>query len=226
MISKYEIDGLKVYKYILDAILSNMYILIRNSVAYIVDPHISREADDLLQQEEVNKVWIILTHEHYDHISGVNHLKERYECVVVGSVGAQKNVPNPLRNMSACFMAMMTNRDEDTVHKARELLDEDYGCQVDIAFEKEHLLETEGLSFQLVETPGHSQGSICIIVNDAYIFTGDSLVDGNPIITKLPGGSRKDYQRITKPFLERLAKDMIVFPGHGMEGRLCDFEIV
>ena len=76
-----------------------------------------------------------------------------------------------------------------------------------------------------METPGHSPGSICILINDKYIFSGDSLVDGNKVITRLPGGSRKDYNQITKPFLEGLSEDSIIFPGHGQEGCIKDFQI-
>ena len=57
------------------------------------------------------------------------------------------------------------------------------------------------------------------------MFTGDTIVDGKRIITKLPGGSRKDYAEITKPYLESLDLDIIVFPGHGKEKRLQEFDL-
>ena len=78
------------------------------------------------------------------------------------------------------------------------------------------------LQLVLRETPGHSTGSICIEVNKKYIFTGDSLVDGAKIITRLPGGSKKAYKEITKPYLDSLNKDVVVFPGHGNEGLIED----
>ena len=81
------------------------------------------------------------------------------------------------------------------------------------------------LKIRLIHTPGHSPGSICILINDKYIFTGDGLVEGNKVITKLPGGDRKKYNEITKPFLEKLSNQVVVFPGHGDEGVMRDFRI-
>lgn len=226
MISKYEIKGTKVYKFVLDAIRSNMYIMIRNGVACIIDPHICEEADALLKRESINKIKVLLTHEHYDHILGVNHFKEHYECVVIGSDSAKKNTPYPVKNLSAYYKALLITQDEETIHKAEQIFSEDYSCQVDVGFDKEYVLDFEGLDLKLVATPGHSKGSICIVVDERYVFSGDSLVDGKEIITRLPGGSKKDYQNVTKPFLESLSKETIVFPGHGEEGEIIRFEIV
>lgn len=226
MLSKYEIDGTQVYKYVLDAIDSNMYIWIRDNEACVIDPHINEDADEMLQQADVEKVWIILTHEHCDHILGVNHFRSHFDCTIIGSATAKDNVVNPSKNLSAYYRALLIDKDEETIQRAEQIFSEDYCCQVDIGFEKEYLFDCKGIKLHMIETPGHSTGSICIVVNDKYIFTGDSLVDGNPIITRLPGGSKKDYKNVTKPFLEGLSKDMIVFPGHGMEGRMSNFEIV
>lgn len=225
MLSRYEIDGTKVYKYVLDAIYSNMYIFIKDEIACVIDPHICEEADILLKNKSVKKLWIILTHEHYDHILGVNYYRERYDCTVVGSVGTKENAPIPTKNLSAYYRALLIDQDEETIHRAEQIFSDDYGCQVDVGFEKEYLLDVAGVQLRLVETPGHSKGSICIVANQDYVFTGDSLVNGKEIITRLPGGSKRDYRNITKPFLENLSKDMIVFPGHGPEDKMSCFEI-
>ena len=225
MLSKYEIDGTRVYRYVLDAIDANMYIFVREGLACIIDPHIDVEADSLLKQESVKKIWIILTHEHCDHILGVNYYKEHYECVVVGSAATKENTPQPSKNLAAYYRALLIDQDENTIQKAEQLFSEDYACQVDVGFEKEYMIDVAGITLRMIETPGHSKGSICIFANENYIFTGDSLVDGNVIITRLPGGSKRDYLNITQPFLEGLSKDMVVFPGHGVEGIMSDFEI-
>lgn len=73
-----------------------------------------------------------------------------------------------------------------------------------------------------VSTPGHTAGSCCIIWNDTTVFTGDSLLLNTPTITRLPGGSTKQYKNITLPFLKSLPRDMFVLPGHGPEFRMAD----
>ena len=67
---------------------------------------------------------------------------------------------------------------------------------------------------RLYSTPGHSLGSICAVVDDKCIFTGDSLLNV-PVVTKLPGGSKKDYFEKTKVFFSKFDDDILVFPGHG-----------
>lgn len=226
MLSRYTINGMQVYKYILEPISSNMFIMIKNQEACVIDPHVSADADDLLKRMGVEKIYIILTHEHYDHISGVNHFREIWECVVIGNAATKEYLPNPKKNLSAFFKSMFFGKDEEIIKKAESVFDEGYACDADIGFDCVYQFFWNDYELRLVETPGHSKGSICILIDDKYIFTGDSLVDGAPIITRLPGGSKKDYLNITKPFLEQLPKDLIVFPGHGAEGELCDFQIV
>ncbi|TRM77231.1 MBL fold metallo-hydrolase, partial [Sulfolobus sp. A20-N-F8] len=65
---------------------------------------------------------------------------------------------------------------------------------------------------KIIETPGHTMGSICILAN-GYIFTGDTLFYGTVGRTDI-GGSEK----LLRDSLERLKKlpdELIVYPGHG-----------
>ncbi|MCR4605462.1 MAG: MBL fold metallo-hydrolase [Eubacterium sp.] len=82
-------------------------------------------------------------------------------------------------------------------------------------------------NIRTISTPGHSDCSQCIeirlsedIKNDAVsapitVFTGDSLVNGHPVITRFPSGSKKIYKNITLPYLESLPSDTLILPGHG-----------
>ena len=76
--------------------------------------------------------------------------------------------------------------------------------------------------FVFTFTPGHSNGGCCINWNDTVIFVGDSLLQIFPVITRLPGGSMKQYKNITLPFLKSLSKDLVVLPGHGPTFRMAD----
>lgn len=225
MISQYTIDNVKVYKYVMPIITSNMYILIMDKQALIIDPNESEEAMELLEDCGVTDITILLTHEHFDHISGVNSFREKWPCKVYGNNQCKEMVEDPAKNLAAFFMAMFISKPEEERRIAQSLFAEDYACQVDVGFEKEYNMKFKGLSVKMIDTPGHSSGSICILVDDKYIFSGDSLVEGNKVITRLPGGSRKEYNQITRPFLESLSEDIIVFPGHGTEGYLKDFEL-
>ncbi len=225
MICKYKIADREVYKFVMPLITSNMYIITGDKRALVIDPNASEEAEQLLKDIGVEHVTIILTHEHFDHISGVNYFRERWQCHVIGSQVCQQYVKEPTKNMSAFFMAMFITRSEEEQQLAQETWSENYRCEVDESFVEELQMEWEGMTLRLKDTPGHSMASICIMVDNQYIFTGDSLVEGAKIVTRLPGGNKQLYRDVTKPFLESLDKRMIVFPGHGEESVLEELEI-
>ncbi len=81
------------------------------------------------------------------------------------------------------------------------------------AADGEVLHVSENLGIRFIHTPGHSPESMCIIVNDLGIFTGDTLFVGECGRTDLPGGNSEDlYSSFEK--LRRLNPNLKVFPGH------------
>ena len=115
---------------------------------------------------------------------------------------------------------------------AEEIFRNDYSCTADSDFEGSYSFNWENLKLVLVETPGHSQGSICV---EAYsesepkkllaLATGDSLVEGNKVITRLPGGDKKAYKERTFKYLESFSGNTTVLPGHGEISLLKDLEL-
>jgi hydroxyacylglutathione hydrolase len=72
---------------------------------------------------------------------------------------------------------------------------------------------TNDLVLRFVHTPGHSPESMCIVINDFALITGDTLFIGECGRTDLPGGSAEDlYESFTK--LRKLNPKLIVYPGH------------
>ncbi|MBI2082640.1 MAG: MBL fold metallo-hydrolase [Deltaproteobacteria bacterium] len=64
-----------------------------------------------------------------------------------------------------------------------------------------------------IHTPGHTPGSTCYLVEDLYLFTGDTLFQGNCGRCDLPGGdSRELFQSLQK--LKGLDPTIKVYPGH------------
>ena len=84
-----------------------------------------------------------------------------------------------------------------------------------IVMADEKLMAIIGLDVWFKHIPGHSKGSNIIIINDSFVFTGDSLMNDNPIITRFPGSDHKKYVNYTLPILESLDRNLYVFPGHG-----------
>ena len=98
----------------------------------------------------------------------------------------------------------------------------EYAYHADITFDTEYTFHWNNTIFHFISTPGHSPGSCCILINDELIVTGDSLLSEYPVITRFPGGSTKDYQEKTLPYLKSLNKELIVLPGHGKICKLSE----
>lgn len=192
---------------------SRMYIIVFIDIAVIIDPNTDEEAFLFLEKRQITHCYIILTHEHYDHISGVNKFRERFNCTVICSKKCGENIKAAKKNLAAYFDVLLTC---SNLKMPTGFLFEDYNysCTADIVFQEKYILNLGSDELILTETPGHSEGSICIVMDNVILFSGDSLLNV-PVITKLPGGSRKEYEQITLPYLRELSKSLIVYPGHG-----------
>ena len=195
---------------------SRMYVLIHNNNALMVDPCIDNEMMVYLKESGVDKLTIIPTHEHYDHISGVNWLKKAFDCTVICNRSCAENMNNPKKNFSAMFEAMFLNNPEK-LRQVKLLSVKGYSCTADVTFEDSYKMDWHDHTIHIISVPGHSNGSQCVLLDDDWIFTGDSLLRDNPVITRLPGGCKKDYENITQPILNKVCKGRTVFPGHGAE---------
>jgi hydroxyacylglutathione hydrolase len=69
------------------------------------------------------------------------------------------------------------------------------------------------LNLEVLYTPGHSEDSICLIVNRESIITGDTLFVGNCGRVDLPGSNpEKMYDSLSK--VANLDDSLVVYPGH------------
>ncbi len=69
------------------------------------------------------------------------------------------------------------------------------------------------VSLNVIHTPGHSPGGICLL-GDGNLFTGDTLFVGGIGRTDLPGASMGQFMASIKERLLVLPGDTIVWPGH------------
>lgn len=221
----FQIADCELQSFSFDPIDSRMYILIASKQALIIDPCIDATALQLLKCKNVNDVIVIPTHEHYDHISGVNWVKENFKCNVIANEQCAKNMTNPRNNASSHFEALFIFASEEVRTKLAEQNIQPYICMADEVFSKYVCFTWQEHRVEIQETPGHSKGSVCIIIDDKYVFTGDSLIRGFQTITRLPGGSKSEFVEVTLPFLKDLPQSSIIFPGHGEAGYKHEFSL-
>ena len=227
-----ETDCFQVNQFIWWAINSNTYVVCEKNSLLIVDPVDSEEFYQFVQKQTVQNALVILTHSHYDHISGLNRLRQIVPdtCVVASKI-CSDNIQTPKKNLSNIADAIISFQSRID-HKAeleelKETLVQPFSCApADKTFETELELEWEGHSLCLSEFSGHSKDSVCCIMDNKYMFSGDTLLP-IPTVTRLPGGSTARFWEEDMPKLERLQEQIsMVFPGHEMPGTLKDMLVV
>lgn len=140
---------------------------------------------------------ILLTHGHFDHIWGCSRLRQLTSAPVYAYEGEEKVLLSADLNVSAGAGRACTV-------KANTLLKD--GEEVTV----------EGMTFKLIATPGHTQGSCCYYFEEAnMLISGDTLFEESVGRTDLPTGSMSTLVRSVKDKLFVLPDDTVVYPGHG-----------
>lgn len=163
-----------------------------SSQALIVDP--GDWADrliELLTEKKLTPVAILLTHGHFDHIGGVEALREHYKIPVYATKAEQEVLQN-----TAMSMAGFTLKTDEIVSDGQELL-------------------LGGMKVKVLETPGHTPGGCCYYFpEEGALFSGDTLFCESVGRTDFPGGNMSKLVRGIREKLMTLPEDVTVYPGH------------
>jgi hydroxyacylglutathione hydrolase len=84
----------------------------------------------------------------------------------------------------------------------------------DIAVSDGDTIEIGNVKLRVLHTPGHSKDSMCLLLDDHLIFTGDTLFVGNCGRTDLPGSDAKEMYYSLFERLAKLDENLILYPGH------------
>ena len=163
-------------------------------VCAVIDP--GDESNTILDYIEDNKLSckaILITHAHFDHVSAVNAMLE--------ATGAELYMCEKDLELAKTGASGRFTPPENT-HFYKD------GDEVKVA----------GLTFKVMETPGHTSGGVTLICGDA-LFTGDTLFRGSCGRTDLPGGDMRAELRSLKR-IASLEGDYEVYPGHAESSML------
>ncbi len=93
-------------------------------------------------------------------------------------------------------------------HKASEL-------ERDIEVQEGDMIKVgNDISLRVLHTPGHSKDSICLVLDDKLVFTGDTLFVGNCGRTDLPGSDPAEMYDSLFGKVAKLDENLVVYPGH------------
>ncbi len=179
---------LKIHVLTLGDYQTNCYILqdAARQDCLVVDPGYEPEIIlSYLQEKNLTLQAVLLTHCHFDHVGGVKELAAQTDCRVY-LCGRDLSLP-PMLTAGQLYY---TN-----------------------TYAEGEKLSLAGLELTVLETPGHTPGSVCLLCEDAMI-SGDTLFAGSCGRTDLPGGDSRAMRQSLKR-LAALEKNYQVFPGHG-----------
>lgn len=207
-----------VYRSIFAPVKSNMFVIISGNEAVVFDPNENDELLSLLEEKNIHKVHILLTHEHYDHTSGVNWLQNHTGADLYCQSDCAKVIATEKGNNPALIALVLASEDkQDGGHRYKDFKTSfrPYTIKADKTFEKKDSFTIGDMAFKVTSTPGHCPGSACYIINDDMVFTGDTLLQNDPVIIRFAESRKNIYEQIALPYLQSLKKTMIVMPGHG-----------
>lgn len=87
------------------------------------------------------------------------------------------------------------------------------GISVDVVVEDGDKVSVGEIEVQVIHTPGHTPGSICLLA-EGKLITGDTLFVGNCGRTDFPGGSMEQLFNSLQTRLKTLDEAIEVYPGH------------
>ncbi len=90
-----------------------------------------------------------------------------------------------------------------------------YKGRVDHLLSDGEILELEGEPLKVILTPGHTEGSICLMSEKSRVcFTGDTIFDTDLGRSDLAGGSEWDMIHSVRDIIDRWENDIFIWPGH------------
>ncbi|MGX7108936.1 MBL fold metallo-hydrolase [Facklamia miroungae] len=178
----------------------NVYVVIQsNKEVLIFDP--GAEADQLIKWIDGN-AWkptaILQTHCHFDHIGGLDQLREYYKIPVYVHALESDFLEDPTLNLSSMTMEPISQR------------------------KPEHIWETMGevslgnFKFKVRHTPGHSPGHVIYLFDDdEFAISGDLVFAGSVGRTDLPNANHQQLMESIHHEIMTLPEEFMLYPGHG-----------
>ena len=167
--------------------------------AIIIDPgdEVSK-ITEVLDKHQLKVKAIIITHGHIDHVTGAAQLRALTAAPVY---------------MNENDLALLDALDVQAGWLGTQTPERP---EIDIAAREGEVVKLGGADFNIILTPGHTQGSLSVwIPQEQKLIAGDTLFRETVGRTDLPGGDSRTILSSIRTRLLPLPDNTIVIPGHG-----------
>ena len=167
--------------------------------AMVIDPGDDiEEILALIQKHNLKVKQIVITHAHIDHVGGAMKLKAATGAPIL--LNQNDYALLKMLNVQAAWIGMADPGKVD----------------IDQSVGQSDTLKTGSLSANVIQTPGHTEGSVCLFFPaERMLIAGDTLFAGSIGRTDLPGGSSQKIIDSLQQKVMALPDDTLVVPGHG-----------
>ncbi|MBQ8168997.1 MBL fold metallo-hydrolase [bacterium] len=176
---------------------ANNYLLTDGNEAVLID--CSEVKSEILEElKDKSLKFILLTHGHFDHVLGVNDMREQTGTKVLvhkDDVIRMQESANIMQTFGVSGVETPT---------------------ADQFINNGDVLKFGNTEIKVIHTPGHTEGCVCYLI-DGKLFSGDTLFRDSVGRCDLPGGNFAKMTDSIKNVLFKLDDNTTVYPGHGPE---------
>lgn len=198
---------------------SNSYLIKGKEGYLLIDTGVENKTNKLKKEMDKYKIkfsdiiLIIITHVHYDHVGSLKEIKEKSKAPVLVHASeaellkkGESTFPAGNNLIGKIILNFASNNESNTF----------YPVKPDITMREYYNLKGFGFEGEIIHTPGHTKGSISVIIRNRHCFTGDTMFSiipfsCNPLFANFPEKLYRSWEQIAKYDCQ------IFHPGHGYE---------
>lgn len=206
---------------IIPALRDNYIYLLRCSKTkkiICIDPGEFNAIDNFLQNHDLNLDYIIITHHHYDHVSGIAQLKKKYRCKVIAFEKDRNQIPEI--DIEIEINSNVENVSRETILKNHELIEKfetEISKEIKNVSRETVIIKNEfklgNIIFKPITSFGHCSNHISYFIpEDNILFCGDTLFSSG-CGRIFPDGSIEElFESLTK--IKNLPQNTDIYCAH------------
>lgn len=194
---------LKIQRFINELLTSNCYVVVDTDTlhCFIVDPASEKSLKEIeyIETNNLTLDYIFITHEHADHLWGVNSLIDKFSSKVICTEVCKESISRECSIFFRLYDNPNYRYDIKNIDNTIENL--------------RYNLKWQNYTISFVHTPGHCKGAMCILL-DNILFTGDTLIKDIRTVTKFKGGSEEKLLDSINWIETLKGRGIVIYAGH------------